>query len=84
LAQACSAPPWLSRLRRKLTDAFAWECEHHSTAERLSATLDQVDDIGIVLLDSVRYTDPASNADYHLSLRGGGDHGLIRRLRAAE
>jgi PAS domain-containing protein len=35
-----------------LTDAFAWECEHHSTAERLSAALDQVDDIGIVLLDS--------------------------------
>ena len=35
-----------------MTDAFAWECEHHSTAERPSAALDQVDDIGIVLLDS--------------------------------
>jgi PAS domain-containing protein len=35
-----------------LTDAFAWEHKHHSTAERLSAALDQVDDIGIVLLDS--------------------------------
>jgi hypothetical protein len=34
--------------------------------------------------DLVRYTDLASNADYHRSLRGGGDHGLIRHLRAAE
>jgi len=170
-------------LRKKLTDAFAWKRKHHSTAERLSAALDQVDDIGIVLLDSdtraefinrafrdyfslpdakadskppfialmyhgrdtgayelpeeelsafiarrtemmrsgdstpinikladgkvlrfsctalpdggrmlsytpvtdlVHYTDHALNADYHRSLRGGGDHGLIRRLRAAE
>ena len=39
-------------LRKKLTDAFAWQHRHHSTAERLSAALDQVDDIGIVLLDS--------------------------------
>jgi PAS domain-containing protein len=39
-------------LRKKLTDASAWERKHHSTAERLSAALDQVDDIGIVLLDS--------------------------------
>jgi PAS domain-containing protein len=39
-------------LRKKLTDAFAWQRRHHSTAERLSAALDQVDDIGIVLLDS--------------------------------
>ena len=39
-------------LRKKLTDAFAWQRRHHSTAERLAAALDQVDDIGIVLLDS--------------------------------
>jgi PAS domain-containing protein len=39
-------------LRKKLTDALAWQRKHHSTAERLSAALDQVDDIGIVLLDS--------------------------------
>jgi PAS domain-containing protein len=39
-------------LRKKLTDASAWQRRHHSTAERLSAALDQVDDIGIVLLDS--------------------------------
>ena len=38
-------------LRKKLSDAFAWERKHHDTAERLSAALDQVD-IGIVLLDS--------------------------------
>ena len=38
-------------LRKRLTDAFAWERRHHATAERLSAALDQVD-IGIVLLDS--------------------------------
>jgi PAS domain-containing protein len=38
-------------LRKRLTDAFAWERKHHATAERLSAALDQVD-IGIVLLDS--------------------------------
>jgi PAS domain-containing protein len=38
-------------LRKKLTDAFAWERKHHTTAERLSAALDQVD-IGIVLLDA--------------------------------
>ena len=38
-------------LRRRMTDAFAWERRHHATASRLSAALDQVD-IGIVLLDS--------------------------------
>ena len=38
-------------LRKRMTDAFALECRHHATAERLSAALDQVD-IGIVLLDS--------------------------------
>jgi PAS domain-containing protein len=38
-------------LRKRLTDAFAWERRHHATAERLAAALDQVD-IGIVLLDS--------------------------------
>ena len=38
-------------LRKKMTDAFAWERRHHATAERLSAALDQVD-IGIVLLDA--------------------------------
>ena len=37
-------------LRKRMMDAFAWERRHHSTAERLSAALDQVD-IGIVLLD---------------------------------
>ena len=38
-------------LRKKLADAFAGKRRHHTTAERLSAALDQVD-IGIVLLDS--------------------------------
>jgi PAS domain-containing protein len=38
-------------LRKRLTDAFAWERTHHATAERLSAALDRVD-IGIVLLDA--------------------------------
>jgi PAS domain-containing protein len=38
-------------LRKKLTDAFAWESKSHATAERLAAALDQVD-IGIVLLDA--------------------------------
>src|SRR5258708_36712536 len=38
-------------LRKRLTDAFAWERRHHATAMRLSAALDQVD-IGIVLLGS--------------------------------
>jgi PAS domain-containing protein len=169
-------------LRKKLTDAFAWERRHHATAERLSAALDQVD-IGIVLLDSdtraefinrafrdyfslpdekadskppfialmyhgrdngayempeeelslfiaermkmmragdstpiniklrdgkvlrfsctalpdggrmlsytpvtdlVRYTDDPNSVDYYRSLRGGGDRGLMRHLRAAE
>jgi PAS domain-containing protein len=37
-------------LRKRLTDAFAWERKHHALAERLSAALDQVD-FGIVLLD---------------------------------
>jgi PAS domain-containing protein len=40
-----------SLLRKKLTDAFAWERRHHVTAARLSAALDQID-LGIVLLDS--------------------------------
>jgi PAS domain-containing protein len=169
-------------LRKKLTDAFAWERRHHATSERLSAALDQVN-IGIVLLDSdtraefinrafrdyfslpdqkadskppfialmyhardtgayempeeelssfiarrmemvrtgdstpinisladgevfrfsctalpdggrmlsytpvtdlVRHTDDPANADYYQSLRGGGDRGLARHLRAAE
>jgi len=34
--------------------------------------------------DLVRHTDHASNADYHRSTRGGGEHGLIGHLRAAE
>ncbi|WGS00219.1 PAS-domain containing protein [Bradyrhizobium sp. ISRA443] len=38
-------------LRRKWIDAFAAEQEHHATAGRLAAALDQVD-IGIVLLDA--------------------------------
>jgi len=38
-------------LRQRLIDAFALERQHHATAERLSAALDQVD-IGIVLLDA--------------------------------
>jgi PAS domain-containing protein len=38
-------------LRQRLMDTFALERQHHATAERLSAALDQVD-IGIVLLDA--------------------------------
>jgi PAS domain-containing protein len=38
-------------LRQKWVDAFAWEKNHHATADRLSAALDQID-IGIVLLDA--------------------------------
>jgi PAS domain-containing protein len=38
-------------LRKRLVDPLAWERRHHTTSERLSAALDQVD-IGIVLLDS--------------------------------
>ena len=38
-------------LRQKWIDAFASEQEHHATATRLAAALDQVD-IGIVLLDA--------------------------------
>jgi PAS domain-containing protein len=38
-------------LRKRWSDAFAWQRRHHATAERLSAALNQVD-IGIVLLDS--------------------------------
>jgi PAS domain-containing protein len=34
--------------------------------------------------DLVRHTDDASSADYYRSLRGGGDRGLARHLRAAE
>jgi PAS domain-containing protein len=38
-------------LRKRLVDTLVWERHHHATAERLSASLDQVD-IGIVLLDA--------------------------------
>ena len=38
-------------LRQRVMDAFALERQHHATAVRLSAALDQVD-IGIVLLDA--------------------------------
>jgi PAS domain-containing protein len=38
-------------LRKRLVDTLVWERHHHSTSERLSSALDQVD-IGIVLLDS--------------------------------
>ena len=34
--------------------------------------------------DLVRHTDDPANADYYQSMRGGGDRGLTRRLRAAE
>jgi PAS domain-containing protein len=34
--------------------------------------------------DLVRHTDHPSDAEYYLSLRGGGDRGLARHLRAAE
>jgi PAS domain-containing protein len=34
--------------------------------------------------DLVRHTDPPSSADYYQSLRGGGNRGLTRHLRAAE
>jgi PAS domain-containing protein len=34
--------------------------------------------------DLVRHTDDPSRADYYRSLRGGGDRGLTRHLRAAE
>lgn len=34
--------------------------------------------------DLVRHTDHLSDAEYYLSLRGGGDRGLARHLRAAE
>ena len=34
--------------------------------------------------DLVRHTDDLCNAEYCRSLHGGGDHGLARRLRAAE
>ena len=37
--------------RKRMIDAFAWERTHYTTAERLSAALDEVD-IGIVLLDA--------------------------------
>jgi PAS domain-containing protein len=38
-------------LRKRLIDIFARERNHHTTAERLTAALDQID-IGVVLLDS--------------------------------
>jgi hypothetical protein len=34
--------------------------------------------------DLVRHTDDPSSAEFHRSLRGGGERGLIRHLRAAE
>jgi hypothetical protein len=34
--------------------------------------------------DLVRHTDHPSDVEYYLSLRGGGDRGLARHLRAAE
>jgi PAS domain-containing protein len=34
--------------------------------------------------DLVRHTDPSSSAEFYRSLRGGGDRGLARHLRAAE
>jgi hypothetical protein len=34
--------------------------------------------------DLVRHTDHPSSVDYYRSLRGGGDRGLARHLRAAE
>jgi PAS domain-containing protein len=34
--------------------------------------------------DLVRHTDDPASADYYRSLRGGGDRGLTRQLRAAE
>jgi PAS domain-containing protein len=34
--------------------------------------------------DLVRHTDDLSSTGYYQSLRGGGDHGFARRLRAAE
>jgi PAS domain-containing protein len=34
--------------------------------------------------DLVRHTDDPADTDYYRSLRGGGDHGLARHLRAAE
>ena len=34
--------------------------------------------------DLVRHTDDPADADYYLSLRGGGDRALARHLRAAE
>jgi hypothetical protein len=34
--------------------------------------------------DLVRHTDDPAGADYYRSLRGGGERGLARHLRAAE
>jgi hypothetical protein len=34
--------------------------------------------------DLIRHSDDPANADYYQSLRGGGNRGLIRYLRAAE
>jgi hypothetical protein len=34
--------------------------------------------------DLVRHADEPSNAEYYRSLRGGGEIGLVRNLRAAE
>jgi PAS domain-containing protein len=38
----------------------------------------------IPVTDLVRHTDDPASADYYRSLRGGGDRGLTRHLRAAE
>jgi PAS domain-containing protein len=48
---ACGTAAITGLLRKRLMDTLTWERRHHSTSERLSAALDQVD-IGIVLLDS--------------------------------
>jgi hypothetical protein len=32
----------------------------------------------------VRHTDDPSSVDYYQALRGGGERGLVRHLRAAE
>jgi len=50
-ATAAGAALITGLLRQKWIDAFAADQEHHATAARLAAALDQVD-IGIVLLDT--------------------------------
>jgi hypothetical protein len=38
----------------------------------------------IPVTDLVRHSDDPSSAEFYRALRGGGDHGLTRHLRAAE